>query len=379
LGALAVLTSGCQVTRVLKEPIPASAPVGVRDERIERVGGVIRETMRKHGIPGLSVAVIDHGELVWAQGFGWRDVGNRLPVDTETQFQAGSISKPVTALGVLGLNASGKVDLDTDVNSYLKDWHLNSKFTNGPVTLRELLCHRAGMVPHGFLGFSESTRPHSLDEVLNSRDIFSGWLTAHYFGPIEVLYPPGSRFQYSGGGYCVVQKALQDVTGEPFEAAMAALVLGPLRMSRSHFQQPPLETENTAHGYGPLRGIVSRGRWPVYPEQAPAGLWSTPQDLARMIIAVQKAEAGEISGPISPAMAHEFLKPPYDGWQGIGVRLGGDGRHRSFYHAGETLGYFARFGAGVSDGRGLVIMSNAKKNRFGAIEKEIAKEFGWAP
>ena len=190
--------------------------MGIHDERVARVGNVIRDTMRKEGIPGLSVAIIDHGTLVWKlQGFGWRDIKKRLPVDTNTQFQAGSISKPVTALAVLQLRASGKLDLDADVNRYLKSWHLDSRFTNNPVTLRELLCHRSGMVPHGFFGYSEFSRPHSLDEVLKNDDVLYGWLTGHNFGPVKVKYSPGSRYLYSGGGYCVVQKAVEDVTAEP--------------------------------------------------------------------------------------------------------------------------------------------------------------------
>jgi CubicO group peptidase (beta-lactamase class C family) len=87
--------SGCHASRLVQEPISASSAVGAQDGRTERIGQVVRETMRKEKVPGISVAVIDHGRLVWAQGFGWRDVEKRLPVDTDTQFQAGSISKPV--------------------------------------------------------------------------------------------------------------------------------------------------------------------------------------------------------------------------------------------------------------------------------------------
>jgi CubicO group peptidase (beta-lactamase class C family) len=336
---------------------------------MESIGQVVRETMRKEGIPGISVAVIDHGQLAWAQGFGWRDVEKRLPVDTDTQFQVGSISKPVSALGVLLLNDAGKVELDQDVNSHLKGWHLDSRYTNDPVTLRQLLCHRAGMVPHGFLGFRESRKPPSLLEVLRR----------HYFlnGPVKVRYPPGSRNKYSGGGYCVAQKAVEDVTAESFEAAMSGLLLRPLGMGRSHFHQPPLDTTNTARGYGGVRSVVFPGRWRVFPQKAAAGLWSTPQDLARLIVALQKAKAGEAGGPISPAIAEASLKPQFDEWQGMGFRLDGEGKARGFYHFGETLGYFAGFGAGVSNGRGWVIMTNAQKERFGPIVKAIGKEFGW--
>jgi CubicO group peptidase (beta-lactamase class C family) len=363
------LCCGCQTSKEIGHEIPASSAVGVQDGRTERIGQVVRETMRKERIPGVSIAVIDGGRLAWAQGFGWRDAERGLPVDTETQFQAGSISKPVSALGVLLLSAAGKVDLDQDVNRYLKGWHLDSEFTNRPVTLRQLLCHRAGMVPHGFVGFREGSEMPSLLDILSK----------HYFfnGPVQVKYPPGARTRYSGGGYCVAQKVVEDVTGESFEDAMNNLVFQPLEMRRSDFRQPPPNTTNVARGYGGLRSLFFPGRWRVFPQKAAAGLWSTPQDLARMIVALQKARAGAAGGAISPPVAEAALKPQFDEWQGIGFRLDGEGQARGFYHYGENVGYYAGFGAGISNGHGWVIMMNAEKDHLVPIVNAIGKEFGW--
>ena len=159
---------------------------------------------------------------------------------------------------------------------------------------------------------------------------------------------------------------------------MSKLVFQPLSMSRSGFRQPPLDTRNVARGYGGLRSILFPGRWRLFPQKAAAGLWSTPQDLARLIAALQKAKAGEAGGAISPAIAEETLKPQFDSWQGVGFRLDGDGQARGFYHYGETVGYFAGFGAGVSNGHGWVIMTNAEKERFTPIVEAISKEFGWS-
>ncbi len=378
LGTLTILSSGCQVSRALKQPIPVSAAVGIQDERTQRIGQAVCETMRNENIAGVSVAVVDHGVLVWAQGFGYRDVARRLPVDTDTQFQAGSISKPVTALGVLLLKESGQLGLDTDVNAYFKDWRLKSKWPDKPVTLRLLLCHRAGMVPHGCLGYEEDREPPSLLEVLNSRHDIAGWLTNNYFGTIKVARPPGSGFDYSTGGYCVVQKVVEDVTGRPFETVMDELLLQPLGMSRSHFIQPPPPMEtNIAHGYCRWKGILYHGRWDVFPQKAGTGLWSTPKDLAKLIMAVQKAQAGERRRPVSPAIAEEFLTPQFDAYMGMGVFLDGEGSSRGFFHTGETLGYFAGFGAGVNLDRAWVIMTNGKKDCLGPIARTIAQEFRW--
>lgn len=364
--------AGCQTSRALKEPIPASPAIGIKDERTERIGRVIQETMRQEKIPGLSIAVVEHGTIVWAQGFGWRDVQRRLPVDTNTQFQAGSISKPLTALGVLILNASGKVDLDTNVNVYLRDWQLSNKFTNDPVTLRELLCHRAGVVPVQYIGYGEDERIPSLLEVLSQRHF-----SMLNNGPVKVVDPPGSVYRYSGGGYCVVQKVVEDVTHEPFEEAMSKLVLNSMGMSRSNFQQPPQDTNNIACGYGSLVALLGGGRWFVYPQKAAGGLWSTPQDLARFIICVQAAQSGRTAGPVSPAIAREFLKPHFDPWQGAGVRLDGSGEDRGFFHAGKSVGYCAHFGATVSRDRGWVIMTNSRKDNFTPILNAIIQELGW--
>lgn len=379
LSVLVILSAGCQVRRALKQAIPASQPVGIQDERTQRIGLAIRDTMRRKSIPGISIAVIDHGELVWAQGFGYRDVARRLPVDTETQFQAGSISKPVTAVAVLRLKESGQLDLDEDVNGYFKDWHLDSKWPDRPVTLRLLLCHRAGMVPHGCLGYEESRELPSLLEVLKSRHDIAGWLTNDYFGTIRVARPPGAGFDYSTGGYCVVQKAVEDVTGGPFEDTMDEVLLRPLGMSRSHFIQPPPETEtNIAQGYCRWKGILYHGRWHVFSQKAGTGLWTTPMDLAKLIMAVQKARGGDAQGPLSPAIAEEFLTPQFDPYMGLGVFLGGEGPTRGFFHTGETLGYFALLGAGVSLDRAWVIMSNGKKDCFGPIMQAVTREFGWS-
>ena len=372
------LCSGCQTGRALRQTIPASPALGVENEHTARIGDVVRQLMRRENIPGCSVAVIEHSQVVWAQGFGWRDVGRRLPVDTDTQFQAGSISKAVTALGVLMLEGTGQVSLDNDVNLYLKGWRLDSRFTN-TITLRQLLCHRAGMVPHGFLGYGEHAKARSTLDVLKRREPVVSWLTLHYLGTIKVVKPPGSGFSYSGGGYCVIQKTVEDVTDQPFEEAMDRLVLQPVGMSRSTFQQPPQDTNNIARGYGWMMNVLGGGRWRVFPEKAPAGLWTTPKDLARLAVAVQKAAAGMANSGISPATAQEYLKPQFDEWQGVGIRVGGDGEHHAFSHAGENPGYCGLLIAGVSDGLGYVIMTNANKHRVTPIVQAIIDEFGWSP
>jgi hypothetical protein len=148
-------------------------------------------------------------------------------------------------------------------------------------------------------------------------------------------------------------------------------------MSRSSFHQPPENTSNVACGHSSIKTLLGGGRWRIFPQEAAAGLWTTPQDLARFIIAVQEAGSGKAAGPISPAIAREFLKPQFDAWEGMGVFLEGTGEGSAFFHGGENPGYFARFGASVSKGHGWVVMSNGQKDKFGRIVNAIREQFKW--
>ena len=373
---LGIINSGCYVSHALRETIPSSAAIGIQDERTVRIEAVIKKTMRRKRIPGISVAVIDGGELVWAQGFGWRDVKNRLPVDTETIFQAGSISKNIAALTVLVLSDTGGIDLNKDVNSILKSWQLPSKCQEQPVTLRHLLTHQAGTGPKAFMGFHESRKAPTLIEVLNGYS----WYILGIRRPVKVIEPPESGYRYSGGGYCVVQQVLEDSEGESFDRIAHQRVLDPLMMTHSTFLLYPDKEmrRNIANGYGWFHGTLFRGRWRIYPEAAAAGLWTTPSDLARMIIAIQRAVKGNSTGPLSTEVAKEFLKPQFEPEYGMGVFLGNENGDPIFFFGGFNWGYVSKFRAGVTNGRGWVIMSNGQNTKFfDPIVEAISDAFGW--
>jgi CubicO group peptidase (beta-lactamase class C family) len=183
-------------------------------------------------VAGVSIAVIHDGKIEWARGFGVTRVGGPA-VTSDTLFQAASISKPVTAMAVLHLVESGKLDLDADVNQYLKTWKVpaNSFTEKTKVTLRELLSHTAGMTVHGFPGYaSDSARP-TVVQVLNGEKPANT-------PAILVDTIPGTNWRYSGGGFVVTQLLLQDVTGQPFPTLMHDIVLGPIGMTRSTYEQP---------------------------------------------------------------------------------------------------------------------------------------------
>jgi len=334
---------------------------------------VVAQMVRRH-IPGVSIAVVQGGAIVKAKGYGVKDLGNRDPVTSATLFLAGSVSKPVSAMGALALVETGKMSLDADINTELKTWHLpENEFTkSNKVTLRRLLSHSGGATVHGFPGYAPGTPLPTLVQVLNG-------LPPANTPEIRVDLVPGSKWRYSGGGYVIVQQAIIDITGESFPAYMRVSVLQPLGMTASTFEQPlPPDREwSAATGY--LRGVSPvPGRWHVYPEMAPAGLWTTPSDLARFVIAVQQSLAGRASPVITQAMTKEMLSPQKDVW-GLGFALSGKGRSRRIGHNGRDQGFDTSLTAYCETGQGAVVMinSNDDSSAIARIAEAIADAYGW--
>jgi CubicO group peptidase (beta-lactamase class C family) len=323
-------------------------------------------------VPGVSIAVIHDGTIEWARGFGVTRTGGPA-VTPDTLFQAASISKPVTALAVLQLAESGKLDLDAAVNQYLKTWKVpaNSFTEKAKVTLRELITHTAGMTVHGFPGYASGAARPTEVQVLNGEKPANT-------PAIQVDTTPGTLWRYSGGGFVVTQLLLEDVTGLTFPKLMHDIVLGPIGMTRSTYEQP-LPQNRMGEAAMPYRqnGNAVPGGPHVYPEMAPAGLWTTPSDLARYAIEVQKALAGKSNRVLSAAMAREMLKPGMSNW-GLGVGIGGSTEHPYFRHSGANEGFQCDLVA-YNSGNGAVIMTNSDSGGQLASEvlRTIAYEYKW--
>ena len=334
---------------------------------------IVSQMALRH-VAGLSIAVIDGGRVVTARAYGVTDSTGGARVDTTTLFQAGSVSKPVAALGVLRLVEQKKLNLDTDVNATLRTWKLPpSEFTaTKPVTLRGLLSHTAGTTVHGFDGYASTSAVPTLVEVLNGTPPANS-------PPIRSDAIPGARWNYSGGGYTIMQQMAIDVTGQPFPDFMRKTVLEPIGMGRSSYQQPlpPAMAAKTASGHYSDRSLVP-GRWHIYPEMAAAGLWTTPSDLARFAIEVQRAYTGKSAKVISPAMARQMLTNVMNG-DGLGLILLDTGRALRFNHNGRDDGFDTELTATANTGQGVVIMINANDNSrmISRIRNFVARLYHW--
>jgi CubicO group peptidase (beta-lactamase class C family) len=334
----------------------------------------IDERMKTLGVPGLSVAVFDGGTIVWSRGYGVRDRAAGDRVTERTRFQAASISKPVTATAVFRLIEEGRLALDEDVNLRLRSWKVpDSEFTRTEkVTARRILSHTAGLTVHGFAGYVAGAPIPTVPQILDG-------LPPANSPPVRVTAPVGASESYSGGGFTVLQLLMQDVAGRPFKDLLDDLVLRPLEMTESTFAQPlprPMADE-AATGYQ-TDGTPIAGRFHVYPELAAAGLWTTPSDLARFMLAIGRSYRGEAGGLLRRESATLMLtKIPNAG--GLGFGLSGDGRARRYRHNGGNAGFTCYAVAFTDTGRGVVLMTNSDGGDVLMREfaRAIAREYGW--
>jgi len=334
--------------------------IQIKGDSVQKMN--IYNRMEHYNVPGVSIAVIENGTLKWAKGYGYANTKDSTKVDTETMFQAGSISKPVAALSALKLAQEGKVDLNVDVNQYLTGWKVpENEFTKDEkITLERLLTHTAGMTVHGFPGYRQTDSFPEITDVLNGNGNTS---------KIFVDTTPGSIWRYSGGGYTVAEKVVEDVSGLSLEDYMNQHILAPLGMLNSTYEQPISEKYQqniSAAYYG--NGALIEGLWHNYPEQAAAGLWTTPSDLAKYCIEVQEILKGKTDGILSKETIENMLTKRKNDW-GLGPSLNGEKDSLIFGHGGKNAGFTNNMSAYAHLGHGVIVMTNADNG--GRLAREI--------
>jgi CubicO group peptidase (beta-lactamase class C family) len=312
---------------------------------------VARRALADSTTPGLAVALVHHGRLAWAKGYGLADRATGQPVTLRTRFQAASLSKPVTAWGVLRLVEEGRIGLDEPVVGHLRRWRPPpSPFDTEAITVRRLLSHTAGLSVHGFQGQTPEEPLPSIEASLSGE--------AGRSFPVELLEVPGRRWLYSGGGYSVLQLLLEELTGRPFAAFMRTQVLGPLGMTASSFRWRRTATTARPHD---RRGAPSPDF--AFAERAGAGLVTTAPDLARFVAAALPGPEGEPPGRgvLRPAVVRLALSaaPATEGRWGLGYGLGLlPGGDLLAYHEGANLGWRAGLALLPDRRAGIVALAN---------------------
>lgn len=328
----------------------------------------IEERLQELGIPGVSIAVINNGEIEWAKGYGIADSAENREVTPETMFLAGSISKPVAALRAHQLAEKGVINLDSNVNNYLSSWKVpENEFTvNEKVTTRRILNHTAGLTVWGFPGYDKGDTIPSVIEVLDGKGNTDS---------VRVYKEPGESWMYSGGGYTIMQLMITDLEQESFPEIMQTNVLNPLGMENCTFENPLPEKFHSiaATGYR-ANGNEVEGKWPIYPEMAAAGLWTTPSQLILWAKEIQQILQKQEDGLLKKETVKAMLTPGMND-HGLGPGV----TEHTFGHGGADEGFRARLMAWKETPVAVVVMVNSDN---GSIMQEImlsiAKEYNLA-
>jgi CubicO group peptidase (beta-lactamase class C family) len=348
--------------REVERGLDLSTPEGVR----HKVG--VLEAQDLLNVPSVSIAVIEEGELAWAQAYGG--------ATTDTLFQAASLSKTVAAVAALRLVQEQRLGLDENVDRWLTAWQVpETPLTRDhPVTLRGLLSMTGGVGVPGYVGYPVGSPLPDLVQILNGASPANS-------PPVTVTYVPGSRYAYSGGGFEIVQALIEAVTGQDFQTALSSLVLEPLGMGHSTFAQPlPAKRVRGAAQGHTADGRAIAGGWHVIAALAAGGLWSTPSDLARLLVDLMRAYQGG-PGLLRLAMVRAMLTP-VDGFPyGLGGAVSGAGRALVFMKRGQNVGYQSYMLFFPNARQGAVVMTNSDNGSLLAevLIRRIAEVYGWPP
>lgn len=347
----------------------------------------IAERMKFYNVPGVSIAVIKDYKIDWAKGYGWADTLKKQKVNNQTMFSAGSISKFVMACAALKLVQDGKLTLEDPINNYLKSWKVkdNEWSVMKPISLRMLLSHTAGTSQTSYFGFTPDKKTFpTVVEILNGDPI------AESRG-VVVNSKPGKEFRYSGGGSMIAQMAIMDVAQQDFATFCDQTIFKPLGLKNTTFEQPLPQKFQDKLSWGYSEASWFKGMPYVYPQQAAAGLYTTPTDLAQFFIAVQKSYQNK-GNFLSNDLVKQMLTPQasvsdgsYKEEIGIGPFLiqrtdnkSEEGKYFEF--TGVNAGFLAYGMGSFENGNGVIIMLNSGDDVNGLgkeIRRSVAKTYNW--
>ncbi len=311
---------------------------------------LIAHELKEKGIPSIAVALVDDQQVVWAQGFGNADPDRKFAATASTVYRVGSVSKLFTDIGIMQLVERGKLSLDAPVQTYIPDFHPHNPYGK-PITLRELMSHRSGLVREPPIGHYFDNHAPALADVV------------HSLNETTLVYPPGAHTKYSNAGVTVVGYVLQQQGGEAFAPYLKKSVLEPMGLHSSGFEPTP----NLIGRAAKADMWTYDGR--IFPAPtfelgtSPAGsLYTTVTDLGHfesVLFAGGRGAGGQV---ISKATFEQMWTPQFSavaepGRFGLGFVLGSLDGHRRIGHDGAIYGFATSLAALPDDKIGAVAVS----------------------
>ena len=317
---------------------------------IQRLG---LEFTRKNNVPGVAVAVIQNGKIASIQCIGYADLVTKKTITPQTIFNIGSISKVVSAWGFMQLTEKGLVQLDEPINQSLTRWQLpKSQYDVSKVTLRRLLSHTSGLSVHGYGGFEQGTKLLSLEESLNGKTKRNG-------ESVYLINEPGTKWNYSGGGYTLAQLFLEEKTKEKFADYMKKNVFQPLGLINTSYEWTEDMKASSATAYDTLGNPIKNR---IFTEQAAAGLQTTVSDLAHFAELSITRNSRKLNKVLRPETIQLMQQPvfPYsnEGESGLGYRFMNYEGLRTVGHTGENAGWSAAMFLHLPTRSGIVMLCN---------------------
>jgi D-alanyl-D-alanine carboxypeptidase len=328
----------------------------------EEIDSIVTRALSAGPIPGASVAVERHGQVIYQKGFGYADLENHVKVTPETVFPIGSITKTMTGLAIAQLVAAGKIDLEAPAGRYLPDLPAPAR----EVKVRSLLEHTSGLVNYtdieGFPGGSQ--------QALTRKDVI-GWFAAR---PLQ--FPAGTRWSYTNSGLYVLGLIIEAVTGETYEDYLTQHEFVPFGMRQSSLAGWQTLIENRAHGYmQDTTGLVNAPRYDPLVPFAAGGVLSTSGDLLKYRHGV--FEGAATSAAVRSQLLRRDRLPdgfqlPYTQGCLVVSDLAG---HRRIGHPGDIYGFSAQYSYYPDDDLTVVILTNTQSARFSpsALEAKIVR------
>lgn len=337
----------------------------------------IDEKLEQYKLAGFSMVVFENYEVVYTNQFGIKSMKSKEKIDIHTAFSTASIAKPITALLCHILEEKGLINLDDPIDNYLKRWNLpQSKFIeNNSPTWKQFLNHTAGTSQHGFADFytGDTNIPTIKQSLLGQ--------LPRYNNEIEFLFTPGSSWKYSGGGYTIVQMALEDALNKPIAVLADEHIFSPMGLKNTTMIQPNEDgffLTNVALAHDQNNEVIKTGLT-ITPQVGPSGLWSTPTDLAKITIELQNALRNKNNRVISNTVAKKLtkvtaLKGAPGGWSYGGARSFGFNGYDWLWCNGSNTGVGGDIHATMTDGNGFIFLANGEKpNRFPVIDQTLIK------
>ncbi len=322
----------------------------------------IKEKMEEHKLHGLSVAVFEDYKVIWTQEWGVKAAGGKEKINSNTAFSTASTSKAVVAMLCGVLEEKGLIDLDRPISKYLQRWKLpKSDFKqSNQINWIQLLSHTAGTTQGGFADFYEG------DKIPTIVPSLKGELLPRYDKEIAFMFEPGTDWEYSGGGYVIIQLALEDHFKKPLSELIQEHILTPLGLKNTTMKQPNEVgfLTNVAKVHNSKGEIIKTGL-PITPQVAPSGMWSTPTDLSKIALEMQNALRNTNNKVISNAVAKRITDivtlDKIGGWSAGWRRSIGIGNLDWFSHGGSNTGVGGEFMATMRGGNGIAILANGDK------------------